>query len=72
MTDILNATAEIRSFVFTLVSVAKNTEGYSDEEVDYTLALLQQQITARCEAIDSLCQSRAEKSPERKKHEKEA
>ena len=57
MSEILNATSEIKSLVFAAVSVAQNTEGEDPQEVSLTLALLQQQITARCEAIDEACRT---------------
>jgi len=67
MVEILTATAEIRSLVFALVSTAQNTDGYDPEEINFTLALLHQQVNARCEAIDAQCQPASEKASSRRR-----
>lgn len=55
MFEILDATEEIRSFIFAVISVANNTEGRDPNEVGFTLELLNQQIEARCDFIDETC-----------------
>lgn len=49
--------AEIRSFVCAIVSVAHSAEGYSQDEIDFTLALLQREVETRCSRIENLYQA---------------
>jgi ferritin-like protein len=62
MMEIRNATTEIRSLMFAVTSVAMNTEGRSPEEIDLAVALLDQQISARCDFIDEACKAPARES----------
>lgn len=55
MSDIMQATLEIRSFVFAIESVARNTEGRDPDDVGFTLAILSAQINERCQLIDDVC-----------------
>lgn len=56
MTEIFNATAEIRALTFALVSSAGNVEGCDPQEVGLALSLLQREVDARCTLIDEACQ----------------